>query len=182
MQDRRVRAVDLAFERLQPVALLHAYGDRHVLRWHQVELEVLQRRRVLVGPHVRPHDASTLSAGIGLNAHVLLETRAQRLRRHIDDGARHVVLPAVIDTAQPAILVAAVHHRRAAMCAGVRQQADATFRVAKCDEVFAKKLDALRLPIGLEILRGKEWYPIEAHQLAHRRLRADAHERFIVFA
>jgi hypothetical protein len=61
-----------------------------------------------------------------------------RLRRHLNDVALHVDFPAVIETAQSALLVAAKRQRHAAMRAVFVEHAQAALGVAEHDEVFAE--------------------------------------------
>jgi hypothetical protein len=67
-----------------------------------------------------------------------------RARRHVgqvDRVARHVELPAVVDAAQPAFLVAAVIQVRAAMRAAPVEQPDPAVRVAEGDQFLAHDRD-----------------------------------------
>jgi hypothetical protein len=182
VQDGRVRRVDLAFHRLQPVALLHAQAHVHVLLGHQVPLEVGQRRQVVaVGPHVGPGDAVALAAGVVLDLDRFLQAALRGLGRGVEHVAVHAELPAVVDAAHAAVLVAPEHQRRTAVRAGMVDQADAAIAVAKRQQLLAEQAHALRLAVGLEVAAGEKRNPVEAHQLPHGGVGADADECLVVF-
>ena len=58
---------------------------------------------------------------------------------------------------------------------------DATFAIAKRNQVFAQQTHALRLPIHAQVRRRQKRHPVKPHELAHGRAGAYAHEGFIVF-
>ena len=72
-----------------------------------------------------------------------------RLVQHVDAVAVDVELPAVIDAAQPAFLVAPEEQRGAAMRAVFVDQTDAALAVAERHEVLAEQPDAHRRTIRL---------------------------------
>ena len=72
-----------------------------------------------------------------------------RLVHHVGAGAGDVELPAVIDAAQAAFLVAPEVQRGAAVRAEFVEQADAAFAVAESDQVLAQKADAGGRAVGL---------------------------------
>src|SRR5207248_6001426 len=104
VQDRYVRRVDPALERLKPVALLP--GARHVAMAvrNAGEVEVGRRRHRLLRAQVPPDDATGLERWVGGRMNLLGE--ALGLVHLIDAVALDVELPAVVDAAQPALLVA----------------------------------------------------------------------------
>ena len=94
-----------------------------------------------------------------------------------------VELPAVIDAAQAAFLVAPEIQRDAAMRAEFLDQADAALGVAERDEVLAEQADAHRRAVGLgDLARKQRGDPVAAHRVAHRRARADAGDEFVLLA
>ena len=86
----------------------------------------------------------------------------------------------MIDAAQAAILVAAEHHRRAAMRAGVGDQSDTSLRIAERHEIFAQQHHALRLSVRHQILREHERDPVQPEKRSHRRSGADTNQCLIV--
>jgi hypothetical protein len=68
--------------------------------------------------------------------HLVLEFLARRHVGHVHAVPSHVELPAVVDAADAAFLVAAQVERGAAMRAAVVEDADASLRVAKGDELL----------------------------------------------
>ncbi len=93
-----------------------------------------------------------------------------------------VEFQAVIDAAQPALLVAAEEQRRGAMRAALVEQADAAVGVAEQHQVLAQEPHAHRRRVRLGDLMGeRRRNPIAAHQFAHRRAGADAGEQFVFF-
>ena len=85
---------------------------------------------------------------IGGDADLVLEVVLLRLVHHVDAGAGDVELPAVIDAAQAAFLVAPEVQRGATVRAEFVDQADAAFAVAERDQVLAEQADADRRTVG----------------------------------
>src|SRR6185437_779401 len=152
VQKRRMRRVDLAFDGLQPVALLNADRDVHLLLWDHVPLEVRQWRKIgLVRAHIGPDHSVTLLAGISLDPNTFLEAAANRLARHIRYGTGHIELPAVINASQSAILVARENQWGAPVRTCLVNQADAAFRIPESNQVFPEQPDTLRLAVNGQI-------------------------------
>jgi hypothetical protein len=97
------------------------------------------------------------------------------LRRHVDDVAVDVHLPAMIEAAQAAFFVAAERQRGATMRAMLVQDAHAPFGIAKGHQVFAQEAHAHRRAIALGDFLGQACGdPVTAHQLTHGRVTLDA--------
>ncbi len=161
VQDRRVSGIDFSLQRLQPVAFLDAHREVDVFRRDQVPFQIRQRRQFAgLRSHIGPDHAVAFPAGIGGDLDLLLEPALHRLGRGIHHRAGDVEFPAVIDAAQTAILVAAEHHRRSPMRAGIGDEADPLLRVAERDEILAEQHDALRPAVGDQVLREEERYPV----------------------
>jgi hypothetical protein len=93
----------------------------------------------------------------------------------------HVELPAVIDTAQAALLVAAEEQPRPAVRAAGVNDADLAIRVAEGHEVFTEHAQAHWRAIRLRQFLGQQhWVPEAADQLAHGRTRAGSRQEFVV--
>src|SRR3546814_10310799 len=89
--------------------------------------------------------------------------RFRRPVRQIARPSAHVELPAVIDAAQPALLVAPVVEVRAAMRAARLHETHPAEAVAERDQVLAEDADANRRPVRLRQLRGEDGGRSEEH-------------------
>ena len=115
VQDGGMGGIDAAFQRLQPVAFLNVLGDMTVGVRHGRPLEFGRRRRMLRRPQIRPDDAAQLQSRISRSRHFGWKIAVRRLVHHIHALAVHIELPAVIDAAQAAFLVATQPKRRQPM-------------------------------------------------------------------
>jgi hypothetical protein len=68
--------------------------------------------------------------------------------RHIDAGAVHSELPAVVHAAKAGFLVPSKEQRGATMWAVVLDQADLAVAVAEGDELLAQQLHPHRIAVG----------------------------------
>src|SRR6185437_3987632 len=134
----------------------------------------------LAGPHIGPDHAVALGDLVGDGMDLVLELVFRRHVRHVEALAVDVELPAVIDAAQPAMLVPPVEQRGAAMRTFMVHDADAARTVAPGDQLFAEQHQAHRLAVGLEVARRDRRNPVPAHQLAHRRARPDAADEIVI--
>ncbi len=100
------------------VALTRASGSRR--EGGRLEFAHLVRRT-----HVGPHEAAGLARRIGFVLHPFRNVAAGRLGRHLHDVAVHVEFPAMIEAAQPALLVAREDQRGAPMRTVFVEHADA---------------------------------------------------------
>ena len=102
---------------------------------------------------------------------LVLELLLLGLVHLIDAAAVDVELPAVIDAAQPAFLVAAEKQRGATMRTIFVQEPDAALGVAEGDEVLAQQPHPYRRAVGLGDLAGEQGgNPISPHGPAHRSI------------
>ena len=176
-----MRRVDVALERLHPVAFLHPQGHMHLLGRDEVPFEIGQRRQVLLfRAHVGPNDAVALAARISLEPDIVLETAAGRLGGHVRHAPGDIKFPAVIDTAQPALLVAGECQRRAPMRTSVVKEADRIVRGPKGDEIFAKQSNALWAAIRHQILRQQEGDPEQPEELSHAGTGTNPHQHLVI--
>src|ERR1700722_11428256 len=129
MQDRRVRRVDTAFERLQIVAFLDDLGDVPALFRYLGPSEFRRGRHLFGRTHIGPDDAAELYRRIRGEVSVLLELILRRLIELIDAVAFNVEFPAVIDASEPAFLVATEKERDAAVWTEFLHQPDAAVGV-----------------------------------------------------
>jgi alkylhydroperoxidase family enzyme len=112
--------------------------------------------------------------------HAIEDQAVIRLRCHFDDVAVHVELPAVIEAAQTAILVAREQQRRPPVRAVFVKNSDAALAVAKHHKVLAQQTHLDRRAVGLgDLLRQAGRDPVTAHDLAHRRIALDAAQQVV---
>src|SRR6185437_5797846 len=98
--------------------------------------------------HVDPDHPAHFIRGIRAHGQALFEVRLGRLAGHIDALARGVELPAVVDAAETAFLVATEVQRRATMWAERVDDADLTVGIAESDEVLAEGAGTNRVAVG----------------------------------
>ena len=182
VQEGRVAGVDLALEALEVVGAQVPLLLPAVLRRQRGPFELGQGRLPVLRPHIGPDIAAPLGGRIGFGPHLAPEVGLGRLVRHLDAVAVHVELPAVIDAAQAALLVAGEMERGAPVRAFLVEDADPPFRIPERDKVLAQQPQAHRVAIGpRQFLRDHGRNPEPAEQLAHRRAGADPAQQFVVF-
>ncbi len=152
MQEAEMGGVDLALERLQPVAIALHHVDDDLVRREIQHLEGRQRLRLALA-HVHPDQAGPLHDAIGLGFDLVLEILVLGHVRHVEAVAGNVELPAVIDAAQPALLVAAEEQRGAAVRAAMVHHADAARAVAEGQKLLAQQHEAGRRAVALQFRR-----------------------------
>ncbi len=176
MQPTEMRGVDVAFQRLQPVALALGERDGEIAFRQQRRLDLRHRRRLGALAHVDPDHAGAFGDLVGLGVHLLPEILLRRQVRHVDAVAVGVVFPAVIDAADAAVLVASVEQRRAAVRAAMVHHADAPRAVAERDQFFPQQHQPQRIAAGHDFRRLRGRQPVLPHQIAHHRAWADSGE------
>src|SRR5262249_29884326 len=101
---------------------------------------------------------------------------------HIDARAVHVELPAVVDAAQAAFLVACPEQVRPAVRAILFEQANLAVGVAEGNQVLTEQPDFDRAVVWCwQVTRWQKWQPVLADELAHQRAWANARELLVVF-
>ena len=139
MQKAEMRGVDIAFQRLQPVALALHERDRHLALRQQGRLDLRQRRRLRALAHIDPDKAVALRDRVRLGLDAVLEIRHAGEVRRIDAIAVRVELPAVIDAAYAVLLVAPEEQRGAAVRAFMVHDPDPPGAVAERDQFLAEQ-------------------------------------------
>src|SRR5580704_8103274 len=180
MQDRRVRGVDAAFQCLQPIAFLDHLGDVAARLGHLGPGEFGWRRHLFGRAEIGPDDPAELRRRIGGDVDTVLELVLWRLIELVDAIAFDVVFPAVIDAAQPALLVAPEKQRHPPVRTELVDQADAALAVAERHEVLTQQPDPHGRAVGLGDLAcqaGRD--PIPPHRVAHRAALPDAGDQFV---
>src|SRR5690606_1537783 len=102
--------------------------------------------------------------------------------RHIDRLTRHVVLPAVVGTAQATVLVAAEPERDAAVGAELVHQRVAALGVAPRQQTLGEELDPNRRGVVLRQFLGEQsGDPVLPEELSHRSSGTRLREQLIDF-
>src|SRR5262245_33670428 len=131
--------------------------------------------------HIGPQHATPLDQRIILQLDPGAKAAFERLRRNVDTLACHVVLPAVIRAAQPALLVASEPERDAAVGAELVDQPEASVRVPKGQQPLREQFDADRGPFILgQLARQERRQPIAPEQIAHRRARTGLGQQLVL--
>jgi hypothetical protein len=180
MEKAQVRGVDVAFERLQPIALAVGQGDVSVVGVAgDGGFDLGEGRGFGALAHVDEHHPAALGGlvGFGLHARGILVLVGQV--GLIEAIAVHVELPAVIGATDAVILVAAEEQRRQAVRAEMIHDADAAGRVAERDQLLAEQHQTHLRAVGLELGRKTGRNPELPHKFAHWRLAADAGQEFV---
>src|SRR4030095_5459600 len=110
-------------------------------------------------------EAARLARRVGTMLQPCFGACARRFGRAVDDTPRHVDLPAVVEAAQSAFLVAAERERRAPMRAMQIEHTELPVRVAKGDEILAEKTNRRGLAVRLGDFLGQAGRnPVRAHE------------------
>src|SRR6185437_6138713 len=139
-----MRRIEVAFDALEIIAVLIHLDDEEMRRLELEPGEAREGRHLVRRAHVGPDDAARLAHRISLVANGLSQFAVRRLGGRFQNRAALAQLPAVIETPQPADLVARVKERSPPMRTEFAQQADGALRIAKTDQRLAEQLDADR--------------------------------------
>src|SRR5438552_32729 len=132
--------------------------------------------------HVGPHQITELTRRIGGEADPTAHRVVTREGRYLHAVAARVELPAVVDAADAALLVAAEEEVGASMGADGLDETDAVVAVAKRNELFTENRDAHRRPVTFrDLAREEHRDPEPAEQLSHGRLGPGPREQLVVF-
>jgi hypothetical protein len=125
-------------------------ADPNLVLWQVEDLKAGELGWLGARTHVNPNYAGALDHLVGLGLHLLHEA-GRRNAWHIHAIAGNIELPAVIDAAQAARLVAAEKQRGATVRTAMVHHADPAVAVAKGDELFAEQHQAHGGTIALEL-------------------------------
>ena len=151
MQKAEMRRVDVAFQRLQPVAFPLPGPEIGLVGRAQHRLQRRQWRRYLAFAHIDVDQSAALGHLVSLRFDLVPKVLVWRQIGHIETIAGDVVFPAVIDAAQAAFLVAPKEQRSAAVRATVIEHADPSEAVAKGDQSLAQQHQAQRVAVGFQL-------------------------------
>src|SRR5579862_8422418 len=100
-----MNTVVIALKTLQPVAFEKEFAANvHMVRRQGDPGIIGKRRHLLPGAHVGPDNPIYLAAGVRRVLDMVLYHALGRLGRRLQDVAFHVIKPAMIDTADAAVL------------------------------------------------------------------------------
>src|SRR5581483_8611545 len=106
--------IDAALHSLDPIALLHTFGDVAVRSRDQVPFEGWElRKRIRERSEIRPNDTVPLAGSIRDSADLGVEVGFGGLVGHLDTRAVDSELPAVIHASEAGFFVAPEEQRRA---------------------------------------------------------------------
>ena len=159
VQVGKMRRVDLALDRLQPVGPLQRLEHETVAGRRVEPVEARQRRR-LAAAHVAVDDAVALDAGIGGLADALVIGRAGRLGGLLQTATVMAVEPAVIGAAQPPVLATPEGEVAGAVGAAPGERAVAPLVVAEDDQVLAEHPDFPDRALVGKFLDQREGLPV----------------------
>src|SRR5439155_6675797 len=132
--------------------------------------------------HLGPHHAAPLLGRLGVVLDLVGHAAGGRLGRHLEHVALDVHLPAVIQAAQAALLIAAEHQRSTAVRTVLVHHTDTPIAVAKDHEVFAKgtRLDRRAARLG-DLPYQAYGRPIPSHELPHGGFTLHQTQQFVFF-
>ena len=116
--------INASFKGLEPVALLNDLGHVAMRLGHLRPGEIGQRRLQLRWSHVDPDNATDFHRWVGRGTDFILEMQFFGFVHHVDTAALNVELPAVVDTAQATLFIAAKKQRYAPMRTVLIEQPD----------------------------------------------------------
>ena len=183
VEEADVAGVYAALERLEPVAVLQALGEVAIVVGAGRPREVGQLRLEVGRAHVGPDNAATLLAGVGGDAHLVLEVALGGLGRHVDAVAVHVELPAVVDAAEAVLLVPAEEEAGPPVGAEVVEQANVAVGVTERDEALSEDAHTSGGTVGNgDLFREQGGDPVATQILAHGGVGPHAGEECVVFS
>src|SRR5690606_11041738 len=163
-----MRGIDCPFEYLGPIARDQHFGDADL----GVGGGRPRRRRelghVILRAHVGPDHSAPFLDFISLVPDFLGHGAGGGLGHHFDDIAFDVHLPAVVQAAQAAFFVAAIHQRHAPVRTVFVHHADTPVGVAEHHQVFPQYPGLHGIAVVLaDLFAQAHRYPVPAHQLPH---------------
>src|SRR5262249_28882501 len=122
VQEGNVARIDAALHRLQPIAFLQTLGRETLLTRNGRKLPLWQGWALVRRPHVGPKPPAAFNQRIGFELDFAAKAAFLRLGRNLDALAGVIILPAMVGTAQAALLVATEPKRYASMRAELIDQ------------------------------------------------------------
>src|SRR5581483_8417206 len=177
-----VDVLDGALDGLDVVAGVVDLANAALIRGYRGPPEVRERRLLLLRAHVDPDHVALLHDREGSVLDVEAHPALGRLAGSLQDVPVHVDLPAVVEAADPALLVSAEEEGGLTVGTTLFHDADMTVAVAKCNEVLAEEPDADWVTVRLrQLLRETTRHPCPADELAHWGPGPGSHDQFCIF-
>ena len=174
--------IDVALGELQIVAMRDQLHDMPVAVRRFEYLGGGEFGPQFLRAEISPDHAAAFDGRKGSRFHIGFDAIPVRGVRQIDAIAVHVELPAVIDAADAALLIAAPEQVGAPVRAVGIQNAHAAVAVAERNQIFAKYAKPDRRAVRLRHLGDQHHrQPEPPEQVAHRGSWADANQQFVVF-
>ena len=167
VQESTVVGVDRVLALLQPVAGRMDRIGHQVVIGNVEGIQVGERGLFLGRAQVGEDQSLDLLHRIGALADLVTDRAVGRLAGCLQDGAVHIVMPAVIAAAQPPLLDLAELERRPAVRAVAVQEPDPAAPVPEYHQVLAQYPDRDR--VFAQLLGHGDRMPKAAHVLATRR-------------
>ena len=180
VQKRGVHRIDADFERLQPVAIDHAFESESVRRRRDEAVELRECRR-LAGPEIRKQDAALFDDRVGSLFDVGAQIAVVGLRRRLQALAVDVEQPAVKGAAQPAVFQPPVGQVGAAMRTMTADQPVTALVVLEGDEILTQEPDRLYRTVAGEFIHERGRLPVMPHQGAGRGARSGTGDEIVLF-
>ena len=182
VQARAVRGINSTFKNLRPVHGDDHLGDAHPCFRSGRPPGWLKLRHGFSRTHVGPDKATPFLGGVCLVFDFFQHATGFRLGGHLGDIARHVHLPAVIEAAQPTLLVPAEHKGCSTVRAVLVHNAHLPFGVSEHHEVFTEDACFDRGSVRLRHLFNQtDRNPVSTHQLPHRGTVFNAAQQIVFF-
>ena len=134
-----------------------------------LEKLIVRQQRRLAGADIGEDHAADLAARKGRLAKVIAMLTAVGLAGLFENLAVHVIKPAMVNTAQPAVFQPAVGQIGAAMATMRFEHADTPFVVAKNRQLLTHQCYRHRRAVGFQLFRQRHRLPIAAQEFAARR-------------
>ena len=179
VQEAEMRGIDIAFERLQVIALaLHHELIALALVLDHHRFEHRQRGRFLAFAHIGPDQAVALDRRIGLRRDPVGKGLVLGHIGHVQAVTGHVEFPAVIGATQPLTFVLAEEQRRASMRTTMVEHADPALAIAERDQLLAQEHETDGWAVDAEFGGERSGDPVFPQHLAHRGSRSDPGQQF----
>src|SRR5215468_12721164 len=105
-----------------------------------------------------------------------------RFRRRLEHVSIHIILPTVVNAAQPALFVAPEIQRCPAVGAVLGKQADASLSVSKSYQFLAQHAHPSGRAVTLGDFFGQErWNPVAPDKLAHGHSPVSLGKKLVIF-
>src|SRR4029077_2988917 len=182
MEKRKMGRIALALQTLKVAALHQTFGYIGLFKRHLSPLIGGKQRHFRARSEIGIDHAAGFVGRIGSVMKFFSEIAVPRFRPRFEDVSIDIILPAVVNAAQPTLFVAAEIQRRPAMGATLGKQANATLAVPKSNQLLTQQSNAHRRAVRRgNFLGQKRRNPIASYEFAHWGSRFDSGQEFVFF-